>query len=116
MGEMACVSNERIKEEVINASHEIKILNSIKDESNANYYALYAEYYFNIKDFNSVNQRYGQKCGDFVLEVLKYRFSKIEKKNLQSCYIGADQFGVYYNSRKANKKKAMKIESNILKA
>ena len=28
-------------------------------------------YYLNIKDFNVVNQRYGQKCGDYVLEVIK---------------------------------------------
>ena len=24
-------------------------------------------YYLNVKDFNSVNQRYGQRCGDYVL-------------------------------------------------
>lgn len=70
-------------------------------------------YYLNIKDFNVVNQRYGQKCGDYVLEVIKSRIAKVEKKNIQCCYLGADQFAVYYNNKSVNKKKAMKVIKEI---
>ena len=72
-------------------------------------------YHLNIKDFNTVNQRYGQKCGDYVLEVIKKRISKVEKGNLHCCYLGGDQFAVYYNSRNINRKKSMKIIKEIYK-
>jgi diguanylate cyclase (GGDEF)-like protein len=70
-------------------------------------------FYLNIKDFNNVNQRYGQKCGDYVLEVIKNRIAKIEKNNLYCCYLGADQFGIYYNSKSVNKKKSMNLIKEI---
>lgn len=34
----------------------LKVLNSIQDRTNANYYALFAEYYFNIKDWDKCNE------------------------------------------------------------
>ena len=72
-------------------------------------------YYLNIKDFNAVNQRYGQKCGDYVLEVIKNRIVKAENKNVQCCYLGADQFAVYYNSKSVDKKRAMKLIKEIIR-
>jgi len=73
-----------------------------------------AFYYLNVKDFNSINQRYSQTCGDFVLELLKKRLLKIEKNNLHSCYLGSDEFAIYYN-KSINKKRAIKVIKNILK-
>ena len=72
-------------------------------------------YYLNVKDFNSVNQRYGQRCGDYVLEIIKNRISKVEKNNVSCCYLGADQFIVYHNNKNANKKKAIKFIKDIVK-
>lgn len=65
-------------------------------------------FYLNIKDFSVINQRYGQQCGDYILEVIKSRLFKIEKKGLYCSYLGADQFLVYYG-KKINKKKAISI-------
>ena len=73
-----------------------------------------AFYYLNIKDFNSINQRYGQECGDYILEIVKSRLSKIDKKNMYCIYMGSDQFAIYYN-KNVNKKKALKIIKNINK-
>ena len=81
-----------------------------KNSSNKNA----AFYYLNIKDFNSVNQRYGQECGDYVLEVLKSRLLKIEKNNLYCSYLGSDEFAIYLN-KKVSKKEAFKFIQNILK-
>lgn len=72
-------------------------------------------YYLNVKDFSSVNQRYGQKCGDYILESIKKRLSKIEKNNIYCCYLGADKFAVYYNSRKLKKKKALQLSREVNK-
>ena len=66
-------------------------------------------YYINIKEFNSINQRYGQKCGDNVLENIKVRLSKIEKNNVYYSYLGRDQFIVYFNNKSINKSKSLKF-------
>lgn len=71
-------------------------------------------YYLNVKDFNSINQRYSQTCGDYVLEVLKKRLVKLEKSNLQCAYLGSDEFAIYLNKH-MNKKQALKLIKNILK-
>lgn len=65
-------------------------------------------FYLNIKDFSVLNQRYGQQCGDYILEVVKSRLLKIEKSNLHCSYLGADQFAIYYG-KKVNKKRAISI-------
>jgi len=73
-----------------------------------------AFYHLNIKDFNSINHRYGQNCGDYILETIKYRLSKIEKKHLYKGYIGSDKFVIYFN-KKIKKKRAIKLIKNINK-
>lgn len=70
-------------------------------------------YYLNVRDFSSVNQRYGQKCGDYILEKIKTRLSKMEKNNISCCYLGADKFAVYYNSKSINKKKAINLSKEV---
>jgi len=72
-------------------------------------------YYLNVKDFNSINQRYGQKSGDYVLETIKKRLVKLERKNLQCCHLKADQFAIYYNDKRINKKRGMKLIKDINK-
>lgn len=86
---------------------DIKKFHSENENKNASLF------YLNIKDFNAINQRYGQKCGDYVLEVIKKRVSKVEKKNVQCCYLGGDQFAVYYNSKRTNKKNSMNLIKEI---
>lgn len=73
-----------------------------------------AFYYLNVKDFNSINQRYGQECGDYVLEVLKSRLLKLEKNNIYCSYLGSDEFAIFVN-KKINKKKAVLLIQNFLK-
>ena len=85
---------------------DIKNIHKEKNKKNAVFY------YLNIKDFNSINQRYSQECGDYILSVVKSRLSKIDKKNMYLSYMGADQFAIYYN-RNINKKKALKVIKNI---
>lgn len=94
---------------------KIKSLNDVKaiHESYENKKA--CMYYFNVKEFNSINQRYGEKCGDYVLEVIKERILKEEKNNVSCCYLGADQFIIYYNNKRINKKKALKLIRSINK-
>ena len=86
---------------------DIKKFHSENENKNASLF------YLNIKDFNAINQRYGQKCGDYVLEVIKKRVSKVEKKNVQCCYLGGDQFAVYHNSKRTNKKNSMNLIKEI---
>lgn len=86
---------------------DIKRIHSETENKNASLF------YLNIKDFNAINQRYGQKCGDYVLEVIKKRVSKVERKNVQCCYLGGDQFAVYYNSKRTNKKNSMNLIKEI---
>lgn len=87
---------------------DLKFIHSESRKKNA------AFYYLNVKDFNSVNQRYSQACGDYILEVLKKRLIKLEKSNLYSAYLGSDEFAIYYN-KNVNKKRAVKKIQNILK-
>ena len=94
---------------------KIKTLNDIKKIHKANENKKACVYYFNIKEFNSVNQRYGEKCGDYVLEKIKSRILKEEKNHVSCCYLGADQFIVYYNNRSINKKKALRLIKDINK-
>lgn len=87
---------------------EIKKIHSKSDDKNG------VLYHLNIKDFNSINQRYSQECGDYILEVIKGRLDKINKKNLYCSYLGADEFVIYYN-KAINKKKAFKFIKHINK-
>ena len=86
----------------------LKNMDDLKKIHDETYNKGAALYYLNIKEFNVVNQRYGQKCGDYVLEVLKTRFAKLEKnKAVSTCYLGADQFAIYYDKNNLTNKKAM---------
>ena len=101
---------ERIAEPIsINSVDDLKAYHNKYDNKKA------CLYYLNIKDFNAINQRYGQKCGDYVLDVLKKRISKIDNSNLHSCYLGADQFAIYHNSRIISKKNSIKLIKDINK-
>lgn len=88
---------------------ESKTLEDIKSIHNNSINKKASLYYINIKEFNSINQRYGQKCGDNVLENIKSRLSKVEKSNVHYSYLGADQFIVYFNKKNINKSKALKF-------
>lgn len=93
---------------------ELSTLEEIKKTHNENKNKNAVLCYLNIKDFNSLNQRYGQECGDYILEIVKKRLSKIDKKGLICSYIGSDQFVIYYN-KTINKKKALKLIKYINK-
>jgi len=93
---------------VINNMDEIKKIHSESKDKSAVFYHL------NIKDFNSLNQRYGQECGDYILEIIKSRLLKLQKNNLYCSYIGSDQFVLYYH-RNINKKKAIKFIKQVNK-
>lgn len=71
-----------------------KILNAIQDRTNANYYALFAEYYFNIKDW--------EKCKEYI-----DKFNEIAPQNPLTyqmralvCDANDDAFGYHYNMGK----------------
>lgn len=93
--------------EKIVRSNDLKTLDELREIFKTKFKNKAVVYYLNAKDFNSINQRYGQACGDSVLEVLKERISKIENKKVYCSYLGADQFLVYcckgYSKQKAIK-------------
>lgn len=95
-------------------SVSMKTIDDLKKIHNDSKKKCGAFYYLNIKDFNSINQRYGQECGDYVLDVLKSRLLKLENKFLYCCYLGSDEFAVYFN-RNINKKNAIKLIQLVLK-
>ncbi len=71
-----------------------KILNSIEDKTNANYYALFAEYYFNKKDW--------LKCSEYI-----DKFNEIAPQNPLTyqmralvCDENNDSYGYHYNMGK----------------
>lgn len=90
----------------------LRSLDSLKDKHDEAKNKSAVFYYLNVKDFNSINQRYGQECGDYVLEVLKDRLHKLETKHLYCTYLGSDEFGIYCN-KNINKKKALKLIKSI---
>lgn len=91
--------------------YNIEELKEIHEESKQKKSVLF---YLNVKDFNSINQRYSQECGDYILEVLKARFLKFNRKNLYCCYMNSDQFVVYYN-KNISKKRAVNLIKSINK-
>ena len=59
---------------------DIRIEHSLASNKHASFY------YINIKDFDSLNQRYGRNYGDYILEIIRSRLSSIKKyKSLPSC-------------------------------
>lgn len=92
----------------LRAIDDIKLIHKNSKDKNAVFY------YLNIKDFNSLNQRYGQECGDYILEIIKTRLLKMQKNNIHCSYIGSDQFAIYRNKCN-NKKKALKFIKQVNK-
>lgn len=102
-------SIDRVKE-----SCELKTIDDIRAIHDGENKKSAALYYLNIKDFNTINQRYGQRCGDYVLETIKERLLKVENKKTFCSYFGSDQFIIYYN-KAVSKKKALKHIQSINK-
>ncbi len=77
-----------------NNEEAFKILNAIEDRTNANYYALFAEYYFNLKDWT--------KCLEYI-----EKFNEIAPQNPLTfqmkalvCDANNDSYGYHYNMGK----------------
>ena len=71
-------------------------------------------YYINIKDFNSLNQRYGRNYGDYILEIIRSRLSSIRKYKCSSAYVGSAQYAVYVN-KPLSKKRAIRFANELVK-
>ena len=72
-------------------------------------------FYINIKDFNSLNQRYGRVYGDYILEILRNRLNAVHKYKCSSAYVGGAQYAVYVN-KKFSKRRAINFANHLVKA
>lgn len=77
-----------------NNDEAFKLLNNMQDKNNANYYALFAEYYFNNKDF--------EKCSEYI-----NKFDELAPQNPLTYQMRAlvcdeknDSYGYHYNMGK----------------
>ncbi len=84
---------QRVKANLMKGNNEeaLKLLESSKDETNANYFALYAEYYYNTKNFN--------KCSEYI-----DKFAQLSPQNplvyqmrALVCDENNDPYGYHYN-------------------
>ena len=83
----------RVKANLMKGDNEtaLKLLNNIKDETNANYFALFAEYYFNIKDF--------EKCNEYInkFAMLSPQNPLVYQMKALVCDENGDTYGYHYN-------------------
>ena len=84
------------KANLMNGKNEeaYKLLSENIDEKNANYFALMAEYYFNIKDF--------EKCSDFIdkFNALSPQNPLVYQMRALVCDEKGDDYGYHYNMGK----------------
>ncbi len=83
----------KVKAYLMNGDNDeaLKLLSENKDENNANYYALMAEYYFNIKDLN--------KCSEHIdkFESLSPQNPLVFQMRALVCDVQDDSYGYHYN-------------------
>lgn len=84
---------QRIKAYLMKGDNDeaLKLLQSINDETNANYFALYAEYYFNIKDYSKCSEYIDKFAGLSPQNPLVYQMRALV------CDENNDTFGYHYN-------------------
>ena len=92
----------------------LKTLDDLKMEHSMSEKKHAAFFYINIKEFNTLNQRYGRIYGDYILEVLRNRLNSIHAYKCSSAYVGGAQYAVYVN-KKLSKKKAIRFAKKIVK-
>ncbi len=92
----------------------LKTVDEIKKYHDENKSHKACTYYLNIREFNNINQRYGPECGDYILEVIKQRLAKVERKNIYCSYVNSNHFVIYYSGL-TSKKKAIKTIQDINK-
>lgn len=111
-------SNAIIKCDILNQEKKddmyLKTLDDLRIEHSLSKNKGGAFYYVNIKDFNSLNQRYGRRYGDYILEIIRSRLNNIRKYKCSSAYVGSAQYAVYVN-KKISKKAAIKFAKEIVK-
>lgn len=102
------ILNQEKKEDMyLKTLDDLRVQHSLAKKKNA------AFYYINIKDFNSLNQRYGRTYGDYILEIIRSRLNNIKKYKCDSAYVGAAQYALYVN-KKLSKRKAIKFANSIV--
>mgnify|MGYP003312134077 CR=1 FL=1 len=73
-------SNAIIKCDILNQEKKedmyLKTIDDLRTEHSLSKYKNAAFYHVNIKNFNSLNQRYGRNYGDYILEIIKYILTK----------------------------------------
>lgn len=111
-------SNAIIKCDVLNQEKKddmyLKTIDDLRVEHSLSKNKNGVFYYINIKDFNSLNQRYGRTYGDYILEIIRSRLNSIHKYKCSSAYVGSAQYAVYIN-KKISKRKAIKFANDLVK-
>lgn len=103
------ILNQEKKEDMyLKTLDDLRIEHSLAKNKNAVFY------YINIKDFNSLNQRFGRSYGDYILEIIRARLNGIHKYKCSSAYVGGAQYAVYIN-KKLSKRKAMNFANEIVR-
>ena len=102
------LNQERKEDMYLKTVDDLRVEHSLAKNKNAVFY------YVNIKDFNSLNQRYGRTYGDYILEIIRARLNSIRKYKCSSAYVGSAQYAVYVN-KKLSKRKAIKFAKEIVK-
>ena len=107
-----------IKCEIINQDKKdsiyLKTLDDLKMEHSMAQSKQAGFFYINIKDFNSLNQRYGRVYGDYILEIIRNRLNAIHKYKCSSAYVGSAQYAVYVN-KKFTKRRAIRFANYLVK-
>ena len=102
------LNQEKLEDMYLKNMDDLRIEHSLAKDKNSVFY------YINIKDFNSLNQRYGRSYGDYILEIVRSRLNSIRKYKCSSAYVGSAQYALYVN-RKFSKRKAIRFANDIVK-
>lgn len=102
------LNQEKSEDMYLKTIDDLRIQHSLSASKDAVFY------YINIKDFNSLNQRYGRSYGDYILEIIRSRLNGIKKYKCSSAYVGAAQYALYVN-KKLSKRKAINFANEIVK-
>jgi diguanylate cyclase (GGDEF)-like protein/PAS domain S-box-containing protein len=86
-----------------------------KDIDNCNKDIFHSLIFFDIKDFNTINEIYGYQIGDLVLKELANRLKKYFKDNDFIAKVGSDEFLLSYRDLNADINKAFEFTQTTLK-